>query len=1005
MLFAFRAFTFVVLTAVLIASASLTCAQTVVEPAQADVHATIHVSAAHEESWQLGDTKVFAFKGGRGSDGLAQLRQGTLHLSGKSLVVFDTATAGGHEIRAYAEGQVVYRDNEQWQNKQSHTVRLRSQNSIDTDSASISKGDAQRTPSSLVQRAINRLNPGQQQVTPIGLQVRQDSFTPPQFEQMPAAVTPLSRRIQIRPRSNQQLQIESSQSRDTIPAEQVYVIKGGANVLVDGVAIDIGGQTLRPGVLDLSADRIVIWTEASETGELPLQQDILQTAGKRFQVYLEGNILVRLKDNTITATHAFFDANNDRALLLNAELRAFLPQTGGSVRVRAARLRQLSADRFHAQNGWTTSSPYGRPGYRIQATDIFVEPGPISPFTELDPLSGQPVHGQPMWITALNSQFMVGDTPLLWLPKLSAPAEDPHIPIRQAAVKHDRVFGLQIKMVWDLTKVLGQPKQPGTQWDLLTDYFSKRGPGVGINGEYNVQNNLGQATGNSTIYYQYDDGTDRLGRDRMAIPPDNNSRGEIIGRHKQLLPGNAQLFGEIGYLTDRNYLESFHENRFDTDKDAETILGIRKDSQAWSGSLWGRARLNDIDATTAWLPRADLFGFSQPLFNGFAYWSSHSSVGYADLQKGDPPKDITLDPYTPLGLPYIQAASGLVAMTRHEIDAPFLMGPVNINPFVMGEAATWDEGLNGQQDVGRFVASGGVQAHLAATRIMPFVRSELWNLNGLAHKSDTYLEYRITDSSEDLDNIAQYNEIDDNATERFRGRYPLQIYGGLIPNEFDPRNYAVRNGAGLWASAPYHELVEDQEVLRFRWRNRLQTKVGPAQSQRIRDWMIWESGLSYFPNASRDNFGEHVGLIYSNYRWNINDRTSVLADGIYDLFQNSQENWSVGVLSQRSSRGSLYAGLRQVKAKNYLDSQTVVASYSYQMSPKWISTASYAYDIAVSESRGSSVTVSRVGLDWVLHIGLGIDTSKDNVGIAFSLEPRFGPPSPTNLSYLLGLQR
>ena len=211
---------------------------------------------------------------------------------------------------------------------------------------------------------------------------------PPQFERLPEVVTPLSRRIQIRPRSNEQLQIESSQSRDTIPAEQVYVIRGGANVLVDGVAIDVAGQTLRPGVLDLSADRIVIWTEASENNELPLQQDILQTAGKRFQVYLEGNILVRLKDNTITATHAFFDANNDRALLLNAEMRAFLPQTGGSVRVRAARLRQLSANRFHAQNGWTTTSPYGKPGYRIQASDIFVEPGPISPFTELDPITG-----------------------------------------------------------------------------------------------------------------------------------------------------------------------------------------------------------------------------------------------------------------------------------------------------------------------------------------------------------------------------------------------------------------------------------------------------------------------------------------------------------------------------------------------------------------------------------------------------------------------------------------
>ncbi len=90
---------------------------------------------------------------------------------------------------------------------------------------------------------------------------------------------------------------------------------------------------------------------------------------------------------------------------------------------------------------------------------------------------------------------------------------------------------------------------------------------------------------------------------------------------------------------------------------------------------------------------------------------------------------------------------------------------------------------------------------------------------------------------------------------------------------------------------------------------------------------------------------------------------------------------------------------------NFVNSQTLVASYSYQMSPKWISTGSIAYDVAAGESRGSSLTFSRIGLDWILHFGFGIDTSKDNVGVAFSLEPRFGPPTPTNLSYLLGLDR
>ena len=107
----------------------------------------------------------------------------------------------------------------------------------------------------------------------------------------------------------------------------------------------------------------------------------------------------------------------------------------------------------------------------------------------------------------------------------------------------------------------------------------------------------------------------------------------------------------------------------------------------------------------------------------------------------------------------------------------------------------------------------------------------------------------------------------------------------------------------------------------------------------------------------------------------------------------------------RSTRGSIYMAYRQVNLGKYLDSQIVTGSYSYQMSPKWISTASFAYDVAAAESRGSSVTFSRVGLDWLFHVGLGVDTSKGNVGVAIALEPRFGPPTATNLSYLLGLQR
>ena len=928
------------------------------------------------------------------------------------MVIVDRSTANGHDVLVYAEGRVQYLNHGQSNRYAAHRIRLQALNAVEVESKLQSEVTV---PSEQMRKAVSRLVPSNRNTTStVSLQVgpdgfnednfNPDSFNPPQFNAPPISVTQESRRVKVRPRSSQPLQFDSFLSRDTVPEEQVFVLTGGVNVLIEGTTFDAGGRLVQPGVLDLSADRVIIWTEPGDGEGMGQWQDLVQGASKRLQVYLEGNILVRQENNTITASHAFFDANNDRALLLNAELRAQLPQTGGEFRIRAERLRRLSENKFHAQNAWTSTSPYGSPGYRVQASEVFVGPGPISPFTKLDPTTGQPASGSPpLWVTSLNPQFILGDVPIFALPKVTAPIEDPNIPIRRAVIKQDRIFGFQVRTVWNLSKVLGQQNMTGMDWDLTADYLSERGPAIGLQSDYDTQTFLGRAIGESTLIYQYDDGTDNLGADRRSISPDDNSRGAVIMRHKQFLPGQAQLFGEIGYLSDRNYLESFHEPRYDSDKDVETLIGARQDLQAWSGSLLARTELNEFEASTDWLPRGDLYSFSQPIFNGLAYHSSHSSAGYADLEPGKSPADPN-DPFTSLALPYYNDASGLVAMTRHQIDAPFMLGPVNVNPFVMGEAAFWDEGLTGQ-DIDRYVFSGGVQAHLSATKVMPFVRNELWNLNGLAHKSDAFLEYRFTESSRGLNEISQYNEIDDNATERFRTRYTTQIFPGLIPAEFDPRYYAVRNGAGLWVSAPYHELVDDQETLRLRWRNRLQTKVGPVGQERIRDWMIWESGVTWFPDADRDNFGEDFGLLYGNYRWNVNDRTSILADGIVDLFDNAQDVWSLGVLSQRSTRGSIYLGYRKVEAKNYLDSQTLVASYSYQMSPKWISTGSLAYDVAAGESRGSSLTFSRVGLDWIVHVGLGIDTSKDNIGIAFAVEPRFGPPSPTNLSYLLGLGR
>ncbi len=973
-----------------------------VELVTEDIQQPILISGKYEETFASEEGQVHLIVG------RATLTQGNFKLSGTNLAVFISRTDSGFEAGVYGE-EVAIDSHAGHRDHAFKAVRLESLQAPQFDVKESIPGSKDNP---LLRKAVNRLYPGADgEVATVSLQLPQDSFTVP----LPATQSngnSSTRRVQIRRRSSDSLQFDSFESNETVPAEQVLIISGGVNVLVEGLDnVPFGSEEISPGVVDLSADRVVVWTQAGEGPALEAGGQVMQPKESKLQVYLEGNIVIRQNKNVIHATHAFFDANSDRALMLNAELRAFLPTTGSDFRLRAKRMRMLSRDRFHAQNAWATTSPYGEPGYRIEASDIFVAPGP-GLFSGTDPFTGQPVMKQSTWVTSHNNKFVVGDTPVFFLPKISGPAEDPGIPLRRAVVTSDSIFGVQVKTVWNMNRLFGLPKMPGMEWDLLANYMSKRGPGVGTAVDYSGTNNLGSYQGKGIGMYQYDSGNDNLGLDRRNLVPESSNRGEITYRHRQNLPGDALVFGEIGYLSDRNYLEQYNEIRFDTEKDVETVLGVRQDLGAYSAMLWGRADLTGFEATTDWLPRADLYSFSQPLFNGLLYWSSHTSAGYADSQQLQPPTDMN-DPYTPLGMTYNTNGSGLVAMTRHELTAPVMVGPINLEPFVMGEAAYWQQGFTpdatwhpgGTNDsVNRYLMNTGVRARLTATRVFPFVRSDILNLNGLAHKHDTLLEYAYTQSSQDLNQIAQYNEIDDNAQERFRARYTTQVFPGVVPAEFNPRNYALRNGAGLWTSAPYHEVADNFQVLRLSFRNRLQTKVGPTNAPRIRDWMILENGAAYFPKSDRDNFGQDFGLLFNHYRWNLSDRTSVLADANWDLFENAQNLWSVGVLSQRSLRGSVYLGYRQVKATNYLDSQTLIGSYSYQMSPKWISTASCAYDVAAGEARGTSVTVSRVGLDWILHMGVGLDFSKSNVGFGVSLEPRFGPPSPTNLSYLLGIQ-
>lgn len=962
--------------------------------------APIRIFADWSQEWKDGETTIALFRGG------CRVVQGDQVYSANSMVVWahgrGTRSDRRSHLTVYLEDGVEVQGPTETRSEQSLWVDLASSRGL-TLSVKGRVADRPGKDDPLYRRAVDRTgSPTRTTLRQTQLTVPAQVDVDPKWQNVPLEPQSGLRRVRVSPRSiAMPFNIQSYMSNNTTPPEQITLITGGVNVVVDGMTV--GGQE-GSGAVDLSADRVIIWTEATESGQF--SPEMLQRPEQSFQLYLEGNIVIRRQsllpqlggmevNNVIRASRAFYDARENRALILDADLQTYIPSRDVTFRIRADRIRQNSLKSYHAQNAWFTTSELGYPGYRVQSNDLYLEPRPTGSGTQVDPITGQIIPRESYWVTAQGTQFIAGDVPLGYIPEVSTPIEDPGIPLTGLQFGQDRIFGTQIRTKWDAYALFGiqRPNGVDSRWNLLLDYLSDRGPAIGTDGKYSGADNWGNRfSGGGLAYYVNDSGLDNLGRDRQALVPQSTNRGIFEWNHTHLFaPYNMKLLTEVGVASDRNIRESFFEKDFDTGKDLDVMAYLRQQpGENWTWSLLVQPTVNYFENNTAWLPRGDLNSLGVPLLGGYLNWSQHTSLAYAALNQATAPTN-PADTFTPL--PYFTDANGMVTMTRHELDAPFNLGPLKVSPYLLGEAAYWSDSFT-NDSIDRLYGRGGVRASLQFWRAFPHIQSDILNLNGLAHKVVLDADYGYAQSSRSLSEIPQWNQFEDNAQERFRERFITNTFNGTLPPQFDPRFYAVRSQSATSVSAPYNELVDTQQALRLGISQRLQTKVGPPERQRIKDWMLLDLGISYFPNPNRDNFGQNFGLFSAHYAWNVGDRTTVVADSMYDFFQGGQQWWNIGVLSQRSFRGSAYIGVQQVKGAT-LDSQMLTGSYSYTMSPKWVSTMSASYDIAQGQSRGQSLTLTRVG-EWMLvHFGANYDWSKNNAAFIFSVEPKLGRSNST----------
>ena len=72
--------------------------------------------------------------------------------------------------------------------------------------------------------------------------------------------------------------------------------------------------------------------------------------------------------------------------------------------------------------------------------------------------------------------------------------------------------------------------------------------------------------------------------------------------------------------------------------------------------------------------------------------------------------------------------------TRQEIDWPFQLGAVKVVPYALGEAAHWDEDIDGDPLDRLFWAGGRAGEHADVVGRSRPSHSDLFNVHGIAHK-------------------------------------------------------------------------------------------------------------------------------------------------------------------------------------------------------------------------------------------------------------------------------
>jgi hypothetical protein len=98
--------------------------------------------------------------------------------------------------------------------------------------------------------------------------------------------------------------------------------------------------------------------------------------------------------------------------------------------------------------------------------------------------------------------------------------------------------------------------------------------------------------------------------------------------------------------------------------------------------------------------------------------------------------------------------------------------------------------------------------------------------------------------------------------------------------------------------------------------------------------------------------------------------------------------WTVGLYLNRPDRTNFFLGYREI---DILESRAVTGSVTYVFSPKYAVTGSTVYDFGTSQALSNSLSLTRLGTDVQISLGVTYNALQSSFGVTFQIIPNIIP--------------